>query len=80
MYKRRITGHPFQAERLPRLERFIYVSSTLSTTNIWQHMARQDTNAAKLEQAGSFSIHFLLSQHTLQWLEHVHRMRDGRIP
>ena len=38
------------------------------------------TNAAVLEQAGSLNMHLTLSQRQLQWLDHVHRMEDGRIP
>ena len=38
------------------------------------------TNAAVLEQAGSLSMHLMLSQRRLRWLGHVHRMEDGRIP
>ena len=36
------------------------------------------TNAAV--QAGSLSMHLMLSQRRLRWLGHVHRMEDGRIP
>ena len=38
------------------------------------------TKAAVLEQAGSLSMHLMLSQRRLRWLVHVHRMEDGRIP
>ena len=38
------------------------------------------TNAAVLEQAGSFSMHLMLSQRRLRWVGHIHRMEDGRIP
>ena len=37
------------------------------------------TNAAVLEQDGTLSM-YLLRQRRLQWLGHVHRMKDGRIP
>ena len=38
------------------------------------------TSAAVLKQAGSLSVHLMLSQRRLRWLGHVHRMEDGRIP
>ena len=38
------------------------------------------TNTAVLEKEGSLSMHFMLCQHRLWWLGHVHRMEDGRIP
>ena len=38
------------------------------------------TNTAVLEKAGSLSMHLMLCQRQLQWLEHVHPMEDGRIP
>ena len=38
------------------------------------------TIVAVLEQAGSLSMHLMLSQRRLRWLGHVRRMEDGRIP
>ena len=38
------------------------------------------TNISVLEQAGSLSMHLLLSQRRLRWIGHVRRMKDGRIP
>ena len=38
------------------------------------------TNNAVLERAGIPTVHILLKQRRMRWLEHVTRMKDGRIP
>ena len=38
------------------------------------------TNSAVLERAGILSVYTLLRQRRLQWIGHVHRMDEGRIP
>ena len=43
----------------------------------WQNRV---TNKVVLEKAGIPSLYTLLKQRRMRWLEHVTRMKDGRIP